>query len=585
MPRFLALDVNAFARFVEPFHLRLDRRGLVLVEGENRDSGDAFDSNGAGKSMLFEALTWAITGKMARYGDERIGGDQVCYGENPADVEITFQNARGIFKAHRARQRRGSPSLDIIVSQDGNWLPFEGLGVDASLATDDLAKLVGFEHRTLRNAIFLQGTGLDVASSTYTQQVKLLESVLRFDELTRARTVAADRAKALELQAREHLTAMESWSRQAETAQNTIQELEALDESERERELIQMIRDARMRAQSYAALDRREYARALETARNDRSRCEAELRHARTRLFEVQSLGDAATCRICNQPLDDVQREKLLSDATDAVSVAQLAFDQTSQAFVTRQAMLNELDRQIKVGDDVREQLRNDERELQDIRDRATRRLGIVQTQTEKLREAEQQLATLTEQVADARRTLSIAFGWSKRGFDELKVEILGAAAPVLNEAADRYANILTDDALRVEFSTLRESRSEDLLRLRRGQDACVYESLSNGERRRVDLVVALALRACARWRISEPINLSVWDEVFDKLDESGLRRAVEVLQQDLNELETVFVVTHNPTLRALFPGANVLRVIREHGRSHVEQGEAESLPSRRIRV
>jgi DNA repair exonuclease SbcCD ATPase subunit len=96
------------------------------------------------------------------------------------------------------------------------------------------------------------------------------------------------------------------------------------------------------------------------------------------------------------------------------------------------------------------------------------------------------------------------------------------------------------------------------------------YEGLSNGERRRADLITALALRACARWRLSESVNISVLDEVFDGLDESGMRRMLEVLQQDIAEIGSVFVVTHRQELKAMFPGCRAIKVERHNGVSRV---------------
>src|SRR5258708_2103585 len=160
MPRLLSVNVREFARFVAmPFNLVLEHRGLVLVEGVNHDTAGAFDSNGAGKSMLFEAITWGLTGKMARYGDERIGGEQVTYGDHSADVDIFFDTSRGRFRSCRQRNRTGSPRLKIEArNQQSQGLSLEGQGVNAAEGTDDLASLLGFDYRTLRAALFLQSS-------------------------------------------------------------------------------------------------------------------------------------------------------------------------------------------------------------------------------------------------------------------------------------------------------------------------------------------------------------------------------------------------------------------------------------------
>ncbi|UUZ75419.1 ATP-binding protein [Polaromonas sp. P1(28)-13] len=45
--------------------LELDNRGLLLIQGENRDDTSA-KSNGAGKSSIVDALCWCLYGETAR---------------------------------------------------------------------------------------------------------------------------------------------------------------------------------------------------------------------------------------------------------------------------------------------------------------------------------------------------------------------------------------------------------------------------------------------------------------------------------------------------------------------------------------
>jgi len=64
MIQLTGLEIQNFLCFSEA-DLSLDSRGLLCVLGDNRDSGAA-DSNGAGKSALFEALFWGLFGKTLR---------------------------------------------------------------------------------------------------------------------------------------------------------------------------------------------------------------------------------------------------------------------------------------------------------------------------------------------------------------------------------------------------------------------------------------------------------------------------------------------------------------------------------------
>jgi len=62
--RLLKLTIQNFMsiRYAE---VNLANQGLVLLQGVNQDS-PAFDSNGAGKSSIFEALTYVLFEKTIR---------------------------------------------------------------------------------------------------------------------------------------------------------------------------------------------------------------------------------------------------------------------------------------------------------------------------------------------------------------------------------------------------------------------------------------------------------------------------------------------------------------------------------------
>lgn len=525
--------------------------------------------------MLFEAITWALYGKMARYGDERIGGEEVCFLDHPADVTVFFQTSHGYFRVRRRRRRMGAPSLAIHAREDmphvtdDGWTKLAGTRIHAADATDDVASLLGIDYRTLRGAIFLQGSGFDIAASTYSKQIKMLEAVLRFDDFTRAAKVAADRARAAHMDAQRVIDQIASHSGVVEQCRTTISQLESLDESQEEDRIIQEIRDARGAKKELASLDvewheMSEQMKAAQTALTLASHA-----LATTRAHENKFGKLGGECPTCYQLIPSDHVARLLHDACIATHTAYEREDAAERTVLELEPKLHALGERVATLREQSQSLPHLNRQLESIRARAAQRLGSIVQQTTRRDEAEAHVIALTESVADTRRMAQLGSDW-RTDFETLKAETLGAAGPVLNEAAQRYEHVLADGALHVEFSTLRESRSEDLLRIYRDRVRCSYESLSNGERRRVDLIVALALRAAARWRMSEPINVCVWDEVFDKLDESGLQRAVEVLQQDLSELESVFVISHNPTLRELFPSARTLRVRREGGHSRV---------------
>ena len=92
------------------------------------------------------------------------------------------------------------------------------------------------------------------------------------------------------------------------------------------------------------------------------------------------------------------------------------------------------------------------------------------------------------------------------------------------------------------------------------------YLGSSGGERRRVDLSMLLALRELAKARLEQTFDLLFVDEVFDKVDKSGIERVIHLLTQQTDD--SVFVISHDPSLMDAFE--EVITVEKTDGLSKI---------------
>ena len=95
-----------------------------------------------------------------------------------------------------------------------------------------------------------------------------------------------------------------------------------------------------------------------------------------------------------------------------------------------------------------------------------------------------------------------------------------------------------------------------------------IYAANSAGERRRIDLCIAFALGDLVSNRANKRFNILILDEVFDHLDEAGIESVMLLLNKLSSVRESVFVITHNDTLKARF--SKVTTVIRENSGARV---------------
>jgi DNA repair exonuclease SbcCD ATPase subunit len=558
--KFLRITITSFARFVQPFTLELDGRGLILVEGKN----------GAGKSMMFEAIRWCLFGKMSRYGDERIGSDEVTWNGHPADVRVWFENDKGVFEVRRWRAVGGSPHVSI---KDGNGKPVKGTGVHADDATESLTNLLGFDYATLRYALTLEGTSLDLASSGFAQQMKILESILRFDVYTEAAKLAKSAAASIRAEVDVLVNEMERQELVLRQARGSKAEIESMNEEAREQELDILIGSLTVAVQELPKIEK-QYERAqalLSQCDKEKIATGATLGNESKHLYRLKNLKSGDACPSCEQEVDALHLAYIVSVSAKAVDELQTAYNLCAEKSTKADERYNTLHDSLLDLKDKKRELEQAEKELADVQKRKEKRLSLIAAHDQRATEAETRLAELTDEVAVARRVHKHNEGWATRDYQALKERTLTLAAPVLNEAAARYAETLSHSTITVTFDPNRESKSEKLIRAS-GETGPDYDSMSNGEKRRVQIITALALRDLARWRLGSPINFQVFDEVFDALDEDGLRGMTEVLQRDVDEIGSVFLITHNDSLKTLFPGTRVMRVVKENGESRLFQ-------------
>ena len=341
--RLISANVDSFGLFAEPFTLPIERRGLVLIEAENRDGGDAFSDTASGKSLLIEGVfQWPLFGKMARYGDERLGPAEVCVGGRDASVALRFETAAGVYEVHRRLRalKRASHTLTLsAVQADGSTLPVAGLPPDLDHATEYLAsRILGFDYPTLRHALIVQGVSLDVADAGFASQMRLLESVLRFDVFTRAASNAAEQMRAEESALR---SLMEDLNRAADRVQQlraTIADLDALHERAQEVEIRATLSDLDTALKSihrgFSAISTRaENTLAAEQKRLHTLDLIVAVAQGRAERFRTMK----GACPECDRPITKKDHERWAKTSAAAFDAARRDADRQRAVCVARQ--------------------------------------------------------------------------------------------------------------------------------------------------------------------------------------------------------------------------------------------------------
>ena len=225
------VEFGGFLGYRERQAVDLADRGLTLISGENRDATGA-DSNGAGKTTIFDAILWTL------YGETTTGEktDEVIHvgGKRAKGVLWLTDSRTGL--EHRIERRRtksgGSLKFFQMDPDDPSGEEIERTGATMSDTQARVEEVVGLDVEAFRACIlFGQGAVKRFASASTTdgERKRILRSLLRLEKFEDARKHASAKARELE----DELTIADAEAKAARREEATA--LSDLDEAKRKR--------------------------------------------------------------------------------------------------------------------------------------------------------------------------------------------------------------------------------------------------------------------------------------------------------------------------------------------------------------
>lgn len=155
----------------------------------------------------------------------------------------------------------------------------------------------------------------------------------------------------------------------------------------------------------------------------------------------------------------------------------------------------------------------------------------------ETLEKALVKLQSYKEEIINERSVLDIASMILKDS--GIKTRIIKQYIPVMNKLINKYLaamDFFVDFQLDENFNETIKSRFRDVFS---------YASFSEGEKMRIDLALLFTWRAVSKLRNSVSTNLLIMDEVFDSsLDNTGTEEFLKILN-DLTSDTNVFIISH----------------------------------------
>ena len=196
----LQLRISGFLSYCEPVELDFTSFELACISGQN----------GAGKSSLLDAMTWALFGQARKRDDSLIN-----LRSKAAEVTFNFEYEGDVYRSRRARPRGKATVLEFQIldgrpltmdrdsrpssSVNGRWRPLTERTLRGTQAR--IEQTLRMDYETFVNAaFFLQGKADQFTQQTAGKRKDVLGNILGLEMWETYKVRTAERRKSLEEQ-------------------------------------------------------------------------------------------------------------------------------------------------------------------------------------------------------------------------------------------------------------------------------------------------------------------------------------------------------------------------------------------------
>lgn len=606
------------------------RDRLLLISGENNDAPFICNSNGAGKSLIYEALCWAVFDRTTRGGlkDNVVGR---FAGGCSVFATITNITTGDIYEIRRYRKHKNhgnnvfffinGEEQKFTIKTDVNKFIWHMLGISYDkvintciFRSDDERKRFVYMGDVDRKRLLAEMRGTDIfplCEKLVVQEHKnaeaeleavntVLQDALRqkrqlIHELRNLREQAQAVAKEYEQrservrkQKADALVGFQKKQRKLkkrlQTRKRKLDELKAgvgadevSKEEERHRELEEKVSRA---VEDYAVVT------------TNMARTEKALKNCSS-ADHVGAICDKCGNRITGWTL----RKHIQNLETEMVAFegkAKAASARVDKARAESMAVLAKMDRLketkwhiASLKDEIatiREQLQEIKNVYQEKQDALDKELVEIETQanpyddlvgthTERMAELTMQIGEQRCKITNLREEIKYLWAWrTGYGREEIQHQALQGTVDKLNESISKISDCITAGSMDISLATEKFGAVKKLgnildLEITDTKEGKARPFKEFSTGERKRIEIIFSL---ASLDLDDNIFLELFlDELFDGLDSTGTKRIVRLLEEKAEQGRNIAVITHIPDIGDHFD--NVLLVTKKDGRSQVE--------------
>lgn len=615
---FLKIKLHNFMSF-DDAELDLNDMGNILVTGRNYCKLDNAYSNGSGKSSIFNAICFALTGETSQGVSN--GVENIFTNPDDCWVELTFEANGDIFVIKRFK----TPRSDMKITINGENRSGKGIRESSKALTTYLPDLTS----ELISSVIILGQGLPYRFSNNkpANRKELLEKLTKSDFMIQSikdklETRQDDLRKTLR-EKEDNLIGNESQIKVYENQLNKINDSLNSDDYSSEDDLSDKINELEMnlgrlndliaektgdieyfdniianltKEQSTVILNNKEkvdfqvenYNRLIQPFKDEQTELKYKAKALDKEIKKLDSITDI--CPTCGQKIPDVTK----IDTTDMKA--------------EHSAMLEELeniDKKISqsetIHNDTIKQLKEDlDNELVSLSDN-------IKTQTELLNKVKTEVSDLNNSIHKTTQKL-YEYRNTKDNYDRLindKTEIesklaeldlvdtelntaiveikshLDVVQQMITLAKREFRGILLQNIIEfinkkvkqyslAVFGTteLNFALNENCIDITYNDK--MYENMSGGEKQKIDIIIQLALRDILSKQLNIHTNLLICDEIYDNMDSISCQKITNLIST-LTDISSIFIISHHAQDLEITYDSNLLVEKNEDGISSIK--------------
>ena len=519
--------------------ITLDKHKSTLVVGHN----------GAGKSTMLDALSFALFGKPHR----KIMKSQLVNSINQKQtlVEVEFTIGKAYFKIIRGIK----PNVfeiwkgDVMINQSSHANEYQ------KILEQNILKL---NHKSFHQVVVLGSSSfIPFMQLNAGHRRDVIEDLLDINIFSKMNSILKEKNSIL----KDNLTTVNNNSEiiksKIEQQSKYIRDIAALTE-ENKKKYEKQIKRAKERIEQLQE-ENNELSKELEnnTAMEELQKLQRKKNDVITEIAQTKQdmktiakrgmfLEKNDICPTCSQTIDN--KDKLIFDTKNEAYQVQTTLKLTEdyQSQVDRKISAVE-----KIIADIAEKtnsLNANNREIQSLNqsnnELATYLEGEVSADLTEARSDLEKLNSSKEDLFEERLKVNEQLGYNSVIAEMLrdtgiKTKIIKQYLPAINKLVNQYLQVLD---FFVHFN-LDENFNETIRS--RHRDDFTYDSFSEGEKQRIDLSLLFTWRQIAKMKNSVSTNLLVLDETFDSsLDHDGIENLLKILYT-LDAGSNTFIISH----------------------------------------